>query len=57
MFGWFGSDPRMKRQKAYENKLQEAMVAQRSGDIKRYSLLSEEADKIYREILEMDKQQ
>lgn len=55
MFGWFGSDPRKKRQKAYENKLQEAMVAQRSGDIKRYSLLSEEADKIYREILEMDK--
>lgn len=52
MFGLFKSDPSKKLQKAYEKKLHEAMVAQRSGDIKSYSMLSEEADVIYRQIKE-----
>lgn len=37
-------------QKAYEAKLTEAQQAQRNGDIRNYSLLSEEADSLYRMI-------
>lgn len=50
MFGWLRSDPRKALQKNYEKKLKEAMLAQRSGDIKSYSLLTEEAEAIYREL-------
>lgn len=50
MFGWLKPDPKKRLQKAYEKKLEAAMVAQRSGDIKTYSLLSEEADGLYREL-------
>ncbi|WP_157209894.1 DUF6435 family protein [Marinimicrobium agarilyticum] len=50
MFGWLKPDPQKRLQKAYEKKLEAAMVAQRSGDIKTYSLLSEEADGLYREL-------
>lgn len=44
MFGLFSSDPKKKLQKAYEEKLSAAMKAQRSGDIRTYSLLTEEAE-------------
>ncbi|HET8904703.1 MAG TPA: DUF6435 family protein [Saccharospirillum sp.] len=37
-------------QKAYERKLTQAQQAQRSGDIRNYSLLSEEADTLYKMI-------
>ncbi len=50
MFGWLKPDPTKRLQKAYEKKLEAAMQAQRSGDIKTYSLLSEEADGLYREL-------
>lgn len=33
-------------QKAYEKKMQEAMTAQRSGNIQKYSQLNEEAEAI-----------
>jgi len=55
MFGLFNTDPTKKLQKAYEKKLHQAMLAQRSGDIKSYSILSEEAEVIYREIKEKQK--
>lgn len=55
MFGLFNSNPTKKLQKAYEKKLHEAMLAQRNGDIKGYSLLTEEAEVIYREIKEKQK--
>ncbi len=50
MFGLFKTDPLKKLQKTYEQKLEAAMQAQRSGDIKTYSTLSEEAQAIYAEI-------
>jgi len=50
MFDWLKPDPGKKLQIAYEKKLKEAMLAQRGGDIKSYSLLTEEASKLYREI-------
>lgn len=47
MFNLFKSNPQKKLQKAYEEKLTEAMQAQRNGDIRRYSTLQEEAEAIY----------
>lgn len=50
MFGWLKPDPGKKLQNDYEKKLKAAMLAQRSGDIRSYSLLTEEASKLYREL-------
>lgn len=54
MFGLFRADPKKKLQKAYEQKLNEAMQAQRNGDIRTYSSLSEEADALLKQIDELD---
>ena len=50
MFGLFKSDPVKKHTKVYEKVLEEAMQAQRAGDIRLYSELSSEADKLYQKI-------
>jgi hypothetical protein len=53
MFGLFKSSAEKQAQKlqqAYEKKLTEAMNAQRNGDIRGYSTLSEEADKLLKEL-------
>ncbi|MFT6029596.1 MAG: hypothetical protein ACI8O8_001332 [Oleiphilaceae bacterium] len=54
MFGLFKSDPVKKYKVAYEKKLQEAMQAQRGGDIRLYSELSSEADIIYQKIKKLE---
>lgn len=43
-------------QKDYEKKLAAAMHAQRNGDIKSYSMLTEEAEAIYAKLQALDKQ-
>ena len=55
MFGLFGSDPAKKLRKAYNAKLEAAMLAQRNGDIRTYSLLSQEADTLWRELEPLEK--
>ena len=50
MFSLFKKDPIKKLNKTYEAKLEQAMHAQRNGDIKSYSMLTEEAEKINNEI-------
>jgi hypothetical protein len=57
MFGLFKSDPTKKLRKTYDIKLEQAMLAQRKGDIKSYSMLTAEAEAIWAEIqsLEADK--
>ena len=50
MFGFFKKDPAKKLQKQYEAKLHEAMLAQRNGDIKTYSFLTQEAEEILKAI-------
>lgn len=50
MFSLFKSDPLKKLQKAYKAKLEQAMLAQRGGDIRSYSTLTAEAEKIKEEI-------
>lgn len=50
MFGLFPRNPVKKLQKQYEQKLEKAMQAQRSGDIKTYSQLTEEAQGIHAQL-------
>lgn len=50
MFGLFKSDPSKKLRKQYDAKLTEAMHAQRRGDIKSYSMLTAEAEKLWEQI-------
>ena len=56
MLGFFKSSAEKqvkKLQKEYESKLGEAMHAQRNGDIRSYSMLTEEADKLYKQLIEV----
>lgn len=55
MFGLFGSNTTKKLNKRYHALLQESMEAQRSGDIRLYSELSEKADLILKEIENVEK--
>lgn len=50
MFNIFKKDPIKKLQQQYHDKLEEAMNAQRNGDIRSYSLLSTEADTLLKNI-------
>jgi hypothetical protein len=50
MFSLFKKDPVKKLKKSYELKLEQAMNAQRNGDIKAYSFITSEADIIYKAI-------
>ncbi|MGB2741951.1 MAG: DUF6435 family protein [Cognaticolwellia sp.] len=53
MFSFFKKDPIKKLNKLYEAKLEQAMHAQRNGDIKSYAMITAEAEKIQTEILEL----
>ena len=50
MFGLFKSNPTKKLRKEYDIKLEKAMLAQRKGDIKTYSMLTAEAESLWKEI-------
>ena len=50
MFGLFKKDPKKQLEKEYNALLEQAMKAQRSGDIRGYSELSEKADKVFQQI-------
>ncbi len=50
MFTIFKKNPLKKLNKLYEAKLEQAMCAQRSGDIKTFAMLTAEAEKISLEI-------
>ena len=54
MFSLFKSDPRKKLQKIHTNKLEQAMLAQRKGDINSYSMITAEAHKIWEEIQRLE---
>lgn len=55
MFSIFKSDPTKKLNKSYEAKLEQAMQAQRNGDIKTYSELTYEAEEILKKIKKIEK--
>ena len=46
MFGWLKADPVKKLDKQYQAKLKEAMESQRSGNMRRYAELTQEAESI-----------
>lgn len=54
MFGIFKTDPIRKLKKQHAKKLEEAMFAQRKGDIRSYSFLTVEAENIYQEIEKLE---
>ncbi|MFB0980265.1 MAG: DUF6435 family protein [Alteromonadaceae bacterium] len=54
MFSLFKKNPLKKLNKAYDAKLEQAMHAQRNGDIKSFAMLTEEAEKINKEILALE---
>lgn len=56
MFGLFKSDPSKKLRKQYDIKLEQAMLAQRKGDIKTYSMLTAEAEALWEKIEALQKQ-
>jgi hypothetical protein len=56
MFSIFKADPTKKLNKQLSIKLEQAMQAQRKGDIKTYSELSAEAEKIDKQILDIEAQ-
>lgn len=55
MFNFLKKDTTKALQKSYEKKLTEAQQAQRTGDIRSYSMLSEEAEKLYSQLQEAQK--
>lgn len=57
MFSLFKKDPRATLQKEYQAVLEKAMQAQRKGDIRLYSELSDKADAITRELDQLKKTQ
>ncbi|GGF57462.1 DUF6435 family protein [Alteromonas lipolytica] len=54
MFGLFRKDPSKKLRKQYDVKLEQAMHAQRNGDIKTYSMLTAEAEALWAEIMALE---
>jgi hypothetical protein len=56
MFSIFKRDPIKKLKKSYMLKLEQAMNAQRNGDIKAYSYITNEADIMHKEILKLEAQ-
>ena len=57
MFSFFTRNPIKKLNKQYEAKLEQAMHAQRNGDIRTYSMLTAEAEKINDEMIAIEKSQ
>lgn len=55
MFKLFKKDPVAVLKKQYANKLEQALQSQRNGDIKTYSLLTEQAEKLLTEIDQLEK--
>ncbi|MBU2895034.1 Lacal_2735 family protein [Colwellia sp. D2M02] len=55
MFSIFKRDPIKKLNKLYEAKLEQAMYAQRNGDIRSYSMITAEAEVIASQIKELEK--
>jgi hypothetical protein len=54
MFSIFKTDPIKKLNKSYEAKLEQAMYAQRNGDIKSYAMITAEAEIIANQIQELE---
>ena len=54
MFDFLKADPVKKIRKIYDQKSTDAMLAQRKGDIKTYSMLTAEAEELWKEIEKLE---
>lgn len=54
MLGFLRGNPKKKLQKAYEDKLEKALHAQRNGDLRSHGTLMEEAEALYARIRALD---
>ena len=54
MLSLFRKDPIKKLKKVYMQKLVQAMNAQRNGDIRTYSAITQEAEILHKEIIELE---
>lgn len=54
MFSLFKSDPVKKLKKAHAKKLEEAMHAQRNGDMRRFASITAEAEQLKSEIKNLE---
>ncbi len=57
MFGWLKSDPVKKLRKAYDQKLEQAMHAQRNGDMRLFADLTAESEELWQKIEQLQQQQ
>ncbi|MER2490491.1 DUF6435 family protein [Catenovulum sediminis] len=55
MFSFLKKNPVKKLTKEYEAKLEEAMYAQRKGDIRSYAMITAEAEEIASKIKEIER--
>ncbi|WP_125717670.1 DUF6435 family protein [Pseudoalteromonas rubra] len=55
MFQFLKRDPVKKLRKAYDAKLEEAMHAQRNGDIRGYAMLTSEAEALWQQIEQLER--
>ncbi|TDR14016.1 DUF6435 family protein [Marinomonas communis] len=56
MLSLFKSNPTKKLEKRYSELLEQAMQAQRKGDIRTYSMLTAEAEAVHEQIKALDAQ-
>lgn len=53
MFGFLKPDPVKKLRREHDRLLEQAMHCQRNGDIRQYSLLTEQAEQLQQEIIRL----
>lgn len=54
MFNWLKTDPTKKLRKRYDQKLEQAMHAQRNGDMRLYADLTDESESIWKQIQQLE---
>lgn len=56
MFAWLKPNPMKKLRKAYDQKLEQAMYAQRNGDMRLYADLTAESEELWAKIQQLENQ-
>ena len=57
MFGFFKKDPMKKLRQQYDQKLEQAMLAQRSGNLRLFADLTAESEALWQQVVALEQQQ
>ncbi|OBP14826.1 hypothetical protein A5320_14010 [Rheinheimera sp. SA_1] len=57
MFGLFKKDPVKKLRQQYDQKLEQAMLAQRSGNLRLFADLTAESEALWQQVQQLEQQQ